>query len=304
MASDSGSTLAIVVPSNRPEQLGRFLESWQPLIEKHQAGLITVLDGDVPRVRYDQWEAPAFACVPGVEKFLCTGTDSVRNIGFLVAKKLMRDLKVIITLDDDVFPDGNDPIQEHLDALAMRVPISWFSTASEYMRGFPYGIRSEAEVWVSHGVWTGVHDYDAPTQLVTGMRPATFYRGPVPRGALTPVSGMNLAFRVEALPHVYFAPMGERVGYGRFGDIWMGIGLVRALDAAGAALVSGYSTVRHMRASNVFRNLAQEATGLGFNERFWMGDAEPGMEQDYLALYELSKRAWEGALQWVCRQAA
>jgi hypothetical protein len=233
------------------------------------------------------------------DRFLFNFNDGVRNIGFLAALKLVKDLDVILTLDDDVYPAGNDPIQEHLDALNQRVPISWFSTASEYMRGFPYGVRSEAEVWVSHGVWNGVHDYDGPTQLVNGVKPATFYRGPIPRGVYTPVCGMNLAFKVKALDHLYFAPMGREIGFQRFADIWMGMRLVEALDVAGAAMVSGYSMVEHRRASNVFSNLEQEASGIVFNEKLWDTKAAGTIteaQRSYFHFYNKCLAQWKAAI--------
>ena len=255
--------IAVVVPTVRPERLAEFLERWKWLFDRHRCRLVVVHHGEPPRVESTdalrdglntEWhsQGPEHVCQHHAE-WLFYHTDAVRNIGFLAALKRWPDTQVILTLDDDVYPElDTDPIEDHLEALQMRVPISWFSTASEYMRGFPYGVRSEAEVVVSHGVWSGVHDYDGPTQLVNGVKLATFYRGPVPKGCLTPVCGMNLAFKVSVLPWVYFAPMGRGmdgvpVGYHRFADIWMGIGLKRELDRTGQAMVSGYSRVFHSR---------------------------------------------------------
>jgi hypothetical protein len=312
--------IAVVVPTVRPERFAEFLERWKGLFCRHQVRLVAVHDGVKPRIEsigytgllrdmpshtFEQVPADIHVSWPD---FLCTRTDAVRNIGFLAAMQRWPDTQVILTLDDDVYPEGGtDPIADHLAALRMRVPISWFSTASEYMRGMPYGVRTEAEVVVSHGVWSGVHDYDGPTQLVNGVKPATFYRGPVPKGCLTPVCGMNLAFKVSVLPWVYFAPMGRDIGYQRFADIWMGIALKRELDRAGLAMVSGYASVFHSRASNVLANLEQEAAGLVLNERLWLPElvyspaamqALPAAMQDvaYLKRWTTAFTAWRRAV--------
>ncbi len=278
--------IAVVVPTIREEQFKVFRKAWGPLFQKHEVSLFPVFDGEPVKFLEAYTEPGAAVLRTGVpdewKDVIFNLNDGVRNLGFLSALKSMgKRLDVIITLDDDVFPyNGNDPIEEHIEALytsdgySRRVPISWFSSASEYMRGFPYGVREEAEVWVSHGVWQGVHDYDGPTQLVNGVKPATFYRGPIPKGCLTNLCGMNLAFRVEALPYMYFSPMGKALGVQRFGDIWMGLRLKRNLDSANKAIVSGYSTVFHSRMSNVLENLEQEARGIKWNEALWQGNEE------------------------------
>lgn len=142
--------------------------------------------------------------------------------------------------------DYDDPIQSHLDALDRRVPLSWMNTAHDtdlYVRGVPYGVRDESPVMLSHGVWVGVPDFDGETQLklekacrdccgegklpdVPGYRcgrcngtgkegvphSLPYYVGPVPRGVLFPLCGMNVMVRAEALPYLYFAPMGMDAG--------------------------------------------------------------------------------------------
>jgi reversibly glycosylated polypeptide/UDP-arabinopyranose mutase len=146
---------------------------------------------------------------------------------------------------------------------------------------------------LSHGVWEGVADWDAPTQLVLGARPVTFYRGPIPKGVYYPMCGMNLAFARKLLPWMYFAPMGPRMGLDRFADIWCGIESKRAIDAHGWAVVSGYATVYHSRASNVWANLQKEAKGLPLNEGFWQGECD----DPYFACYAGQYAAWQEAIQ-------
>lgn len=308
--------IAVVVPTIRPQDMEKFIRRWQWLFWKHKARLFVVNDGDKPTVQeiefldeHEHRELKTYR--PGDvasnhRHWLFNKNDGVRNLGFLAALKSLEQLETIITLDDDVFPYvPSDPIASHLSALQLRVPINWFTTAQfkdrpepAYMRGFPYGVREEAEVLVSHGVWEGIHDWDGPTQLVCGNRPVTFYRGPVPTGCLTPVCGMNLAFKVEALPYLYFAPMGRKLGVQRFADIWMGTELKRWLDGRTKAMVTGYSTVYHERQSNVLNNLEQEAAGIKMNETIWRG-AVAGKNQigDYQRLYLKGRNAWQAAIE-------
>lgn len=292
------SLLAVVVPTIRPQSMEQFRRSWEHhLVGQNDRFLVQVDDGDVPTATVDghSFTAKDFEA----EDLIFNCTDACRNLGFLVAAKL--GAKTIVTLDDDVSPPfGTDPIFDHQRVLGTSVPTSWFSIASEYMRGFPYGVRSESEVWVSHGVWVGVHDYDGPTQLVNGNKPATFYKGPIPKGPLMAMCGMNLAFKIETLPWLYFAPMGTRLGVNRFGDIWAGIRLKRKLDELHKAIVSGYSTVHHERASDVLKNLEDEARGIRINEVWWRDpdafktDAAFGSsDTEYFSLYDSCYHRWQ-----------
>ncbi len=158
-------------------------------------------------------------------------------------------------------------------------------TCTPFPRGVPYNVRSEAEVVLSHGIWHGVKDWDAPTQLVLGNRDVTFYKGAIPKDVLYPMCGMNIAFKAKMLPYMYYAPMGHRVGLDRFADIWLGIESKKIIDKKGWAVVTGYAAVRHERASNVFVNLIKEAKGLGLNEEYG--------KDEYFKLYKRQRERWQ-----------
>lgn len=289
-------TLAIVVPTIRPDQYTRFVRAWSSTVEDHGARVVTVWDGDTPTC-----EGLTAADILGDDADLIYHrSDVCRNLGFAFVARYLPDVDVILTLDDDVAPHG-ETIADHLRALSRRAPISWMSSSpSAYLRGFPYGVRDEAPVMVSHGIWYGNADWDARTQLENGNAPLSdFYRGPVPKGALMPVCSMNLAFRREALSYVYQAPMGPRASldgqvWDRFGDIWGGISLKRALDARGWAMVTGEAACWHTRASDVQVNLKKEATGLEWNELYWQ--TEP--HHPYFTVYAEHRARWE---RWVRR---
>lgn len=275
--------IAVVVPTvdYRAEIFNRFMEAWQPLFEKHEVIFLKVLDGDKPTVN----GVNASKIMGEYADCLTNFNAGIRNLGFAYVAKYLPETDVIITLDDDVVPIG-DPIQDHVDALNRRVPVSWLSTAvDDYTRGFPYGIREEAEVVLSHGVWEGVADWDAPTQLVKGShRYVEFFRGPVPKGIYFPVCSMNLAFKRKLLPYIYQAPW--VLGVHRFDDILTGVECKREIDKRGWAAVTGYARVHHERASNVFTNLKHEATGMDLNERFWQGDENHPYFKQYRKMYK------------------
>lgn len=359
----SKPSICCVVPTIRPESMAAFRRAWGPLFERHGVTLITVWDGDDP---VSECTSPLPWGVENTtlkwsqqvgtdsEGLVCRRTDACRNLGFIHVANLTRPADLpnrvparqfdyILTLDDDVHPTaGSDPIQEHLDVLGRRVPVSWMNTATEqvvargyetqkeaeestdpialdlrdkplYLRGFPYGIREEAQVMVSHGVWVNVPDFDGKTQLELGKCPncygagtvaivpvndvmscgsdqrcpkcngtgydgsrlpysLPYFRGPVPKGCYLNFCGMNVMVRKEALPYLYFAPMGLDSGVeglNRFADIWCGILLKRHCDAMGWAIYTGASTVIHTRASDPFKNVEQEKLGMEWNEKAW-----------------------------------
>lgn len=351
----SNPKIVCVTPTIRPESMRQFREAWAPLFRKHNVTLVEVRDGDAPSMAtYGADGTFLSESVPGVgNQFLdrhlpascfdlfCRRTDGIRNLGFVAAAVMGADF--VLTLDDDVVPlepevnvkdsdwvgenvpmehlglNFGDPIQAHLDALSLRVPLSWMNTAhmgAEYLRGVPYGVREEAPVMLSHGVWVGVPDFDGETQLRlercpvcdgegisrvkqvdssevrshkcgrcngTGKNPTgvpktlPYYVGPVPRGVLFPLCGMNVMVRKEALPYLYFAPMGADSGFPdlhRFADIFMGIRLKVMFDRRGWACYTGASTVLHARASDATRNCEQERLGRAWNEFAGTGGVE------------------------------
>lgn len=276
--------IAVVVPTIRVESYKQFIEAWKDYFIKYKVQLVTVEDGEEPKVGLWSEDRKSVADVMGeYSDLIYHKNDGVRNLGFAYVAKYLPDVEYIISLDDDVKPYG-DTILDHFKALNSKAPITWLSTASEYMRGFPYGVRTEAEVVLSHGVWEGVKDWDAATQLILGNRDVSFYKGPIPKGVMYPMCIMNVAFKRKVLPFMYQAPMGPKIGLDRFADIWAGIESKKVIDEKGWAVVSGYASVLHERASNVFTNLAKEAKGLGMNEKYG--------EDEYFKLFTEKRTRW------------
>lgn len=282
--------IAIVIPTIRPESMKQFENLWRDLIAKHEVLLVRVNDGKNPTVQTAYTDMDYFHREFTIKDFkeikdvFYNFNDGIRNLGFAVVAKYFPEVDYIISLDDDVAPYG-DTIADHIKALEMKVPITWMSTASEFTRGFPYNKRDEAEVVLSHGVWEGVADWDAPTQLVIGNKPVDFYKGVVPRFVQFPLCAMNFAFKRKVLPYVYQAPMGPKVKLDRFADIWGGIEMKMDIDNKGWGAVTGYATVKHERASNVWANLIKEAKGLKMNENYG--------EDPYFKLFYEKRKKWK-----------
>lgn len=280
--------IQVVIPTIRQDSIRAFIGGWAPLFNKYGINPIIVLDGDTPVVMHKGKYYTSEDILGEDADLIYNKNDGVRNLGFAYIAKNLPKTQYIITLDDDTLPAG-DSILNHINTLNKSVPTSWISTASEYMRGFPYKIREESEVVLSHGLWEGVKDWDAPTQLVNGNKDVNYYVGPIPKGILYPMCGMNIAFKKKLLPYMYYAPMGYKVNMDRFADIWTGIYTKRVIDSKGWAVYTGGSFVEHSRASNVWKNLQKEVKGLELNESFWEGD----MEHPYFKEYAHQALRWE-----------
>jgi len=319
--------IAVVVPTIRDECWEEFLNAWSPIFRKHEVYLLKVRDGDQQHLQVlDHSESDCHPLdgqrisAPGVldhnAHFIHRYTPACRNLGFAAVAAYFEDVSVIVTLDDDCLPvsyaddgdlllgiqeKGEDTIEQHLTALDQSVPISWVNTmeAPAYPRGFPYGIRQEAPVMLSHGVWHNVPDWDAPTQLVKGddaEYAGGFFRGVIPRGTYFPMCGMNVAFRRELLPYVYYAPVSSTPGCERFDDIWAGIHIKEACDRLDYGVVSGYAVAEHVRASNVFSSLRQEAVGLQVNETYWQNHGK-AMLPAFAETYAEKRQRWESQIR-------
>lgn len=205
---------------------------------------------------------------------------AIRNYGFYKAYQL--GAEVVITLDDDCYPvTGHNLVKDHLKNLSLTTARRWTNTYPDsrhmYTRGFPYLVRNEAPVALSHGLWTNVLDHDGATHLQHLQFKAEFaehFLQIIPEFSYYPMCSMNIAFNREVIPLLYFPLMGETVagekwGYDRFDDIWAGIFSKKIFDHLGFAVTNGAPFVEHRKASNPFTNLIKEAKGIQTNELIW-----------------------------------
>jgi len=282
--------IAVIVPTIREEKLKEFLNAWKFIFLKHFVNLYIVHDGKKPylekRIAFKEPELKTIEDVMGnYSNLIYNFNDGIRNLGFAEAYKDGNEY--FLSLDDDTLPDG-DTIQDHIDVLNSKKPISYMNTVEDiYMRGFPYWARNEAEVVFSHGLWNGIYDFDASTQLLLGTPKPKHIKQPIPKGVLIPVCVMNVMFKRCAMPYYYQAPMFGDIN--RFADIWSGFEVKKAIDLHNWSMVSGYAKVNHNRASNPFVNLIKEAKGLSMNEEYG--------KDEYFKLYQKNIKLWQKFLK-------
>lgn len=204
----------------------------------------------------------------------------IRSFGFLKAYELGAD--IIITIDDDCYPVENNFIEKHISNLNFKLPRNWINTYPNtnylYTRGIPYKNRNKISVVISHGLWSGSIDLDAKTEikLKNKMSGKAYLdlRQIIPFNYYYPMCSMNLAFKKEITPLMFFPmmgqnPEGERWKYNRFDDIWAGIFSKKIMDHLNLGVINGSPFIEHRRASNVSENLYKEKEGMKINEILW-----------------------------------
>ncbi|MEK7543660.1 MAG: hypothetical protein AAB557_02235 [Patescibacteria group bacterium] len=279
----ASSSVSIVIPTIRTLE---FLDVWKNqlpgvslyIIEDHPTKeLVTpILDGI--RVHHYSWEDIHREF--GDDEWIFSRKNAgIRSYGFWKAYQDGAD--VIMTLDDDCYPAGDQLIAGHIDNLSYKAPASWMSVYPDpkhlYTRGFPYGVRDQKQTVISHGLWSGALDLDAKTEVVSGKlneKPYPPLRTIVPSEVFFPMSSMNLAFARVITPAMFFPmmgydPSGQPWGYDRYDDIWAGVFAKKICDHLGLAVVSGSPFVDHRKASDPGANLQKEKTGMAANETLW-----------------------------------
>ena len=279
--------ISIIVPTIREGSIKRFISEWQKLFGKYKVNLIIVEDN--PTKTFDinlnekfnifhySWE--------DIEKDLRKDswiiprrTSAIKSYGFWKAYQMNSDM--IIALDDDCYPleryiknfNKTNFIASHYNALFKNKykEVKWISTiklvSNIRPRGLPYKKLEEIikpeKIILNHGLWANVPDFDALTQLKFKKFPKItdyFLQQLIPIGKYFPMCGMNLAWKRELTPAMYFMLMGKDKnekswGFDRFDDIWAGIFVKKICDHLGFRIVSGYPVVWHDRASDPYKN--------------------------------------------------
>ncbi len=273
----------IVIPTIRSLS---FLEEWNNefvschiiIVEDH-----TKKEIDTPKNRYKSIHHLTWEDIRrdfGKDEWIFPRKNAgIRSYGFWKAYTLGAD--IIITLDDDCYPAEKGFVAQHVRNLYLKASEKWTTTFPHpdflYTRGFPYKIRNKYSVVISHGLWSNKMDLDARTQLKHSDVNIPAYPlmvSFIPKGYFFPMSSMNLAFRREIVPLMYFPLMGEDSfgkswGYDRFDDIWAGIFAKKICDHLGFSVVNGSPFVEHKKASDPHKNLAKEKKGIQTNEILW-----------------------------------
>ena len=274
----------VVIPTIRDLT---FLKSWKD--EFRNCELLIIEDRakktiKIPRVPAKQilhfcWE-DIQKDFGGKEWIFSRRNAGIRSYGFWKAYQLGAD--VIVTLDDDCYPTGTNFIQRHLDNLTFKAPTNWQTTYPDprwmFTRGIPYSVRNKIPIMVSHGLWSGALDLDAKTEVKLSKLlhedPYPPIRQIIPFGYFYPMCSMNLAFRREVVPLMFFPmmgydPNGKKWLYDRYDDIWAGIFSKKIMDHLNWGVVNGSPFVQHKKASLPHENLKREYRGMNVNETLW-----------------------------------
>lgn len=256
--------IAVVVPTNRPRHLTRWLEAWESELMHNDAKLYVVHDEPAAweKIEADLGERAWIIQRKGA---------GIRCYGFLQALRDGAD--IIVTYDDDVKPIRGCLEQHVRNLTGTRHENAWaVTTRVVRTRGLPYANFDRTLLpGISHGLWSGVPDLDGMTQLVLPWARLEPHGevNVVPRGHYFTMCSMNMGFVREMAPAMYFPLMGAGVPYDRFDDIWCGIIAKKVADHVGRYCTNGAPFVEHARASDAFVNMQKEASGIVENERFW-----------------------------------
>jgi len=293
-------SLAVVIATCRPDSFKRWVEAWKQ--ELHGAYLYVVEDQPY------KTDDVKFACrilgschsswheidtdLGDKSWIIPRRTSAIKSYGFLQAYNDGHDY--IWTLDDDCFPEVKNyiPTLKHLLEID-QIDDSWWNTITDtglYPRGYPYGIRQAKQpVMVHHGLWSGVPDLDGITALEHHSLRLGGASGHerVPTGTFFPMCGMNLAFRREIAPAMYFMLQGRvrDTGYDqysfngepgtnplpfdRFDDIWAGLFAKKICDNFGYAVTSGAPSILHTKESDPTQRVIKEGPGIAAHELLW-----------------------------------
>lgn len=277
--------MIVVIPNHLPTL--DFLKEWEEL---KRCKIIVVQDiGDKPEIP-DGFDVKIYDH-KDIEKdlgkntwIIPSRTSACRSYGYY--KAYQQGDEFIATLDNDCFPETEDYwIDGHLQNLTKKVTLGWESSIPDSnlpTRGFPYKIRENSEVALSHGLWSNVPDFDGIDML---KQPNTrfnrcFETKLIHQHNFFPLCGMNLAWKRDYTPLMYFGIFGPDWKIDQYDDIWAGLFSKKILDHLGKAVISGYPSVEHRKQSNAFINLEKQAPGLMLNEELWQMIDEVKLTKD------------------------
>ena len=297
-------TLAVVIATNRPHQFRAWFDAWKQDLNSVAVYVIE----DAPE-KFDELEFISIvkdwhhyswreidADLGGKSWIIPRRSSAIKSYGFLKAYQAGH--SSIWTLDDDCFPEEWDSgwrypgLIEHYLAQS-RLEDSWFNTIGRskgamdlYPRGYPYGIRqTQFPVMIHHGLWSGIPDLDGITALEhheLKLEQCNKIER-IPTGKFFPMCGMNLAFRREMTPAMYFMLQGHMKGvkwdhtdaglkalpFDRFDDIWAGLFAKKIADHLGYAVTTGAPSIVHTKLSDPTQRVIKEGPGIAANELLW-----------------------------------
>jgi len=281
IGSTERGTSALVIATVRDVTL---LEQWGPILDD-KTTVYVVEDREEKVIRVpDMKQKVVHVCHGDIDEDLKRNswviprhTSGIKSYGILLAWRDGHEF--IEVLDDDCFPSDSYPDWQarHEAILSSRAVVGEriFNTAfGFYPRGFPFGPRErESDVVLNVGGWEQYPDIDAKTELTSGV-PGEWWTTDaiVPYGYYFPLCGMNIAFRREIAPLMYFGLQGREYDFDRYDDVWMGVFAKAVIDGMGRAVHVGRPLIRHSRASDPRENLKKERPGYPVMEFLYRDD--------------------------------
>lgn len=275
----------IVIGALNPD-LTSFMDEWKSVFSRFH--LIIVKDPDLK----EELKIP-----PGFDVQVYTKSDidkvvgssaihlfsgySCRYFGYLVSKK-----KYIISIDDDCVPAKDDKgqlvdvVAQHVNNLSTPATPFFFNTlydpyrkGADFVRGYPFSLRSGVTCALSCGLWLNLADYDAPTQALKPAERNSRYVDAVltvPARSLMPVSGINIAFNREVVgPALLPGLRLEREGKVRWEtveDLWCGLCVKVVCDHLGIGVKTGIPYVWRNERGDAIESLKKEWEGVKLME--------------------------------------
>ncbi len=286
--------IAVVCPSNRPDRLAIWRKAWA-WEAVPDVRLYVVEDTPETWAAIDADLGPHAWIIP-------RQTDGIRCWGFMQASR--DGAEWVLTLDDDCLPveSAEDFVSDHVMSLAHGAT-TWERSAwnQDGLRGMG---RVEGKPLAANlGLWVGVPDVDAETQLAHvgswDFRPSLEDERLLPPGTFCPLSAMNLGINPKYLPALWFGlqgrgPGGEPWGVDRYGDIWSGVVLKKIADHLGDPVGVGWPLVAHDRASDPLVNREKEVVGKRLHHEFWKAIAGVPLSQTTVrgCAHEIAARAF------------
>ncbi|MEU1516211.1 hypothetical protein ABZ490_29425 [Streptomyces sp. NPDC005811] len=301
-----------------------FFDAYRGLIARHggdeRIRIVVVPDRKTPQAFFDVCEQAraegldvlsptvaeqdALLARLGAPTLVPYDSDNRRNIGYLLSWAAGADL--LISVDDDNFPHGDDFFAEHLKVVAgersyrtVEGESGWWNPCElldvtpmqVYPRGYPYRHRVPAratvttglaDVRVNAGLWLGDPDVDAITRIAVApeVRALTGPEAVLAPGTWAPVNSQNTAVHRDAVPAYYFPRMGYRATgqvIDRYADIFSGYFVQACAKHLGHAVRFGTPLAVHERNDhNLLRDLQQELPAIAVLDDVlaWLQDAK------------------------------
>lgn len=267
--------------------LTSFMNEWRPLFSRFH--LIIVKDPDLKEeLKVPQDFNADIYTKSDIDRMVGSSSTAIlfsgyscRYFGFLMSRR-----KYIITIDDDCIPARDDkgllvnPVAQHIENLTSPATPFFFNTlydpyrdGSDFVRGYPFSLRTGVDCALSCGLWLNLADYDAPTQALKPSERNKRYVDAVmtvPFKALMPVSGINMGFDRELVGPVLIPGL-RLAGEGKFRwetmeDIWCGLCVKVICDHLGVGVKSGLPYVWRNERGNAIESLRKEWEGVKLME--------------------------------------